>query len=275
MDYYTKYDIPDPVDIFDIEWTSQVVIVTTSLPHNFVQDEHVRIFDVLPSGYNGTYIIDYISTTEFSFKLVNDPGIYTSGGKTQIFPYPVTLNDVKNYLKVTNTVEDDLLINLIIAANTDLENYTNRTFYKRNFLCELDFLYCSRFDLHPYIELKQSPFNLLVSIEYIYNSTWTDLTDYIFENNIDYARIRFKDSLPTVDTDVARPMRVDFWAGYGLYKDIPFDIKEAIKLWVNFRYRNRGDCIGTGNNCGGAVGGLDSIRKTLASYRILRTFGWW
>ena len=60
-------------------WSSNVVTVTTELPHHLSPGSEVVIQNIIPTGYNGTYTVTSTpSSREFTYALTSDPGTFAT-----------------------------------------------------------------------------------------------------------------------------------------------------------------------------------------------------
>ena len=60
-------------------WSSNVVTITTELPHNLSVGSEVKIENISPTGYNGTYTVTSIPTTRtFTYALTSNPGVFAT-----------------------------------------------------------------------------------------------------------------------------------------------------------------------------------------------------
>jgi uncharacterized phiE125 gp8 family phage protein len=129
---------------------------------------------------------------------------------------PVALKEAKDYLRVTSTYEDDVISGLIQAAVNDLEKYTGRWFMVRTALGEYDFLEVNKYEFFPYVEIRKSPLKTVNSVKVVQDSieVAVDGTE-TKDNPIAYARELFTEGLPDYDSNIPRPLKISFSAGYG------------------------------------------------------------
>jgi hypothetical protein len=73
----TRLGIPQFVSA--TSWSGGLATVTTLTNHGFSTGDSITISGVTPSGYNGTYTITVLSTTQFSYLLATDPGTSQAG----------------------------------------------------------------------------------------------------------------------------------------------------------------------------------------------------
>lgn len=193
--------------------------------------------------------------------------------------YPVCLAEVKSYLKIDYSVEDDLLQGLIISATDMLEKYTGRWFIVRDAQGEFDRIKITSQEYYPFIEIRRSPLSILTSLEYFHNGEWVTLTegtDYQIKELSSYSRVLLFKSI-SVDPYQAYPLRASFTAGYGQPANVPEPIKIAIKQLVNYMWLNRGDCPPQCSTTGDIrLEGVHlpmTILSIVSAYVIRNTFG--
>jgi hypothetical protein len=65
-------------------WSSNVVTVTTEIPHNLSVGSEVKIQNITPVGYNGTYTVTgTTSSRKFTYALTTNPGVFGSDTTTR------------------------------------------------------------------------------------------------------------------------------------------------------------------------------------------------
>lgn len=182
---------------------------------------------------------------------------------------PVSLEEAKDWCRVSTTADDTLITSLIDAAVDVAERYTNRVFIERTFVGKFIGLEWSRFEINRFLQVRRAPFKSLTSIT---DSDTNDLTsDFILKENSAFSRLILDDSI-SLDT-VPYPLIVEFVAGYGAKADVPEGLKTAIKQLVCFMYSNKGDCGGDTCTNGKTSGIPQGIATMLNGYKILNTFG--
>lgn len=137
---------------------------------------------------------------------------YTKGPVTE----EITLSEVKEYCKVSNSSDDALLTALITAAREVCENYCNRSFGEREMIAWIDNHNGNTF----------LPFGPVISIEKVYDVEGVEITDY-----------KTKGSSFVQIIEPRRILKVEYTAGQAL--EAVFRI--AIKSQILFMYENRGD----------------------------------
>ena len=151
---------------------------------------------------------------------------------------PVTLSDVKNYLKIDHSFEDTLIASMITAARVQLETRLGRAFLRQLWSLYLDVL--------PYDNVINFNVNPVISIEHVavidalavYQNI--DTNDYVYDIKSDPAHLKTIKPLPKIHSEYSG-LRVQFWAGYGpAASDVPAPIVQAILHLVAFWHENRG-----------------------------------
>jgi len=163
----------------------------------------------------------------------------------------VSLTEIKNWLKIEHSTDDDLLDSLRVACIDYAERYTNLCFINRNII--LDFAITefktSKYETTDYINIIKPPIQCIVLVQSLINDVYTTTPEsyYSFKNTSNIGRLLFY-TIPEYDINEAYPIRVYFVSGFGSSSDdVPELIKTAIKQHVAFLYENRGDVISEGN----------------------------
>ena len=179
---------------------------------------------------------------------------------------PVTLQDVKDHLRVDVDDDDGLISAQIKAATSWVEEYTGRQLVTATWQLTLDRF--PRWD-KPII-LPRPPALTVTSITYTLSDETTDTVDsgdYVLDNDddLDRHRVVLKDAStwPTDTRDFAA-VRVLYTAGYGDAGDVPDVFKSAIKLVVGNLYENRETAV---------VGTITSQLPTLETLLVNRRVG--
>lgn len=180
---------------------------------------------------------------------------------------PVTLTEVKNWLRVDHSADDTLITSLITSARKFGEKYCNRIFVNTSFDCYFSSLDSSSCELYSYIQIRRAPLVSISSLEAYSGGAYAASTDYFLKNTNGFSRVVFEYGLDYEYT-TAYPIKIGIVAGYGTASTVPEDIKTALKAHIAFMYENRGDVV--------AEGKLSMPFETKAiysgKYRILNTF---
>lgn len=181
--------------------------------------------------------------------------------KTAPTTEPVSLSDLKLYLRIDNNEEDSLLTMMIASARQMAEEYTLRSFITQTWTLWLDRLPLSKSnnwwdgvkDGHireflgggSEIIVPRPP---LISVTHVksYNDGDTATTfsssNYIVDTAAQPGRIVLKNgSVWPTDIRVANGIEVEFVSGYGSQSSVPSQIKMAIMMIAGHLYENRGD----------------------------------
>ncbi len=151
--------------------------------------------------------------------------------KTQPLQEPLTLDEVKIYLKVSSDQEDDFLRSLIVSARAYVEGLMGRALLKQKWVMNLTPPYPRTFPL-----LKQTgknleidlPFPPLLEVESI----------KVREQNIHFKSEENKVFLSSFFWNKA--LSITYWAGYGeTAASVPPDLKMAVLMATRFFYDNQ------------------------------------
>lgn len=179
---------------------------------------------------------------------------------------PVSLDEVKAYLRITSTSEDDLLTALIQVATDQLEAYARRDFVEKTYTAEYDNVMVSTYERYPYVNLYRAPLAGVDSVQISVDGTFVD-ESYQEKDQPGFAILLFDEYGDDLD-DIPFPLKIQFNAGYGDASAVPEGIKQAIKMYVNYLYENRGDCE---PDCGLQI--PLAVKGLLGPYKIIHTFG--
>lgn len=149
---------------------------------------------------------------------------------------PVTVDEVKEHLRIDDASENTWLKGQIETATADIEGYLKRQLISATWELHLD-------DFPGVIEIRKCPVSSVSSVQY-YDSDNVQQTlatsQYDVDLNAQPARIlsSYGNSWPS---SYQRPsaVTVTFVAGYGARSAVPDPIKTAIKHLVGYRYWNR------------------------------------
>lgn len=156
---------------------------------------------------------------------------------------PLSLSEVKDYLKVSGTDFDDQITNLIVAVRQYGEIITGRDFVNKTWKTYLDvFPSCN-----VGINIRRSKLQSITSIEYYTSDVLTAYSsaNYYITDESGYASIYLKSSVaswPTVD-DRKQAAVITFVSGYGAdATSVPDGIKQAMLSQIAALFDNYGDC---------------------------------
>lgn len=178
--------------------------------------------------------------------------------------FPVTLQEAKDYLKITGSDQDNE-INQLIATATDIgEKITGRDFINKTYKGFLDCFPngCTG------IEIKKSRLQTITSFQYFLNNILANFnsSNYYTTQSNDYSTILLNSgsNYPDAD-DRQQAVEVTFIAGYGnTANDVPDTIKKAILTHIAYLFENKGDCDTCGND--------EVTRKIYQTYVIASLF---
>lgn len=163
-------------------------------------------------------------------------------GLTQLVPpaaEPVTLNEAKAHLRVTDAAEDALIDRLIVVAREAAETHTERAFLAQTFRLARD-----AWPDALCLSLPRPPL-LAIDAVRLYDadgnaSAW-DASSYTVDTRFTPGRLCLKTgwSWPTPGRRQGG-IEIDFQAGYGgLASDVPAALRQAVLMGVAHLYENR------------------------------------
>lgn len=174
--------------------------------------------------------------------IFNQPINYTL--VTDATSEPITLNEVRNHLRIDGIDYDAILTPLIKTVRQIAEKTTGRDMINKTWRTYLD---C--FPSYNGIEIKKSKLQSITSIKYYINDVLTtqDSNSYYFTDE-EYSSIEIKNSYSWASSDERKQaVQITFVAGYGADATfVPQALKQAMLSHVAFLYENAGDCVDSG-----------------------------
>jgi uncharacterized phiE125 gp8 family phage protein len=164
---------------------------------------------------------------------------FTTTGPTS---EPITLAEVKNYLKVSASADDFLIVGLIRAAREIVENYTGRALMVQTVTEFWDAFPCC-----PCCELELSryPASALTSLEYKNAAgayVAVDSASYLLNTAEAPVTVSLKSGYswasPLAEKNAVKAV---YTAGAATAKDVPESLRLAMFLLIGFHYENRED----------------------------------
>lgn len=191
---------------------------------------------------------------------------------------PVSLDELKLFLKIDGTAEDDVLSILIASARRQAEEYTKRAFITQTWALTMDGF--GELDINVRalgyncpppcfadgsreIRLSRQPIQSVSNIKTTDTSnTQTTVDSAIYTLDTSGGNILLNDgeSWPTELRDFAS-VRIEFVAGYGA-TDVPEPIRQAILQYAATMYENR--------KCSDMPEGVKTL---LDPFRLAEAFG--
>lgn len=174
----------------------------------------------------------------------------------------ITLAEMKSYLRVTNTVDDSLITNMIATATNWGENYTGRSFNVEDYSLAI-------YNFTSIIEIRRSPVDAVTSIDYIDtdgNAQVVSTDVYYVKRQRQWSYIILKDGQewPTDVRDQIDSIDIKF-STTTMQPNLQNLANEAVIRTVAYWYRNRGDCSNC--NCAAINAGVTGIYD---QFRIVR-----
>jgi len=195
---------------------------------------------------------------------------------------PITLEQVKAQLRITNTAEDAYLQTLIDAATAMAQRVLGRYFVTQTMTAQMDSRLgpmglssdrlCQLWGDDP-IQLRGLPVQSVESVTVIDDNdaeTVVPSAAYFLDGLDDdmAARIGLTGSgyWPSADARLIASVRFVYVVGYGDPADVPADIQLGLSQLVAYLYANRGDCGCSDEKCVAMCGGFGSLLQ----HKIMR-----
>jgi uncharacterized phiE125 gp8 family phage protein len=170
---------------------------------------------------------------------------------------PITLSEAKEHLRVTETDEDTLINNLIIAAREYCEEYTGRALAAQTVEAYFDYF-------AEKMPLPRPPLVSVTSVKYKDSAgtevTLTANTDYLVDTDSVIGQIArpYSVNWPSFTPYPINPIKVRYQAGY---TSLPKAIHQAILMLIGHWYANR-EAVG---DVGGEV--AKAVTSLLIKYK--------
>lgn len=159
---------------------------------------------------------------------------------------PVSLQEAKDHLYVTDTAQDAYIARLITTSRTLCEKYAGLSFITQTRVMKLDcFPVCSPYE----IEVPYGPVQSITAFSYTKSDgttgTLANGTDYRLDNSSDLTRLSPVSLWPS-DQDIRiNAISITYVAGY---TEVPEVIKQAMLLQIGSLYENRQDEVSGGTS---------------------------
>jgi uncharacterized phiE125 gp8 family phage protein len=172
---------------------------------------------------------------------------------------PVGVIDMKNYLKVDTSVDDELISELIVLATQYGESYTGRDFRENSWRILQD-------DFATRIPLCRDPVASITSVSNLVDSAFVTITGstYYLKKGVQSSEILLQDgqSWPTDTDTIEHGIQIDFLTTALTNLDV---VKIAIKRHVALLWENRNDCPDPAD-----VQGIANVNSLYNTVRIPR-----
>ena len=184
---------------------------------------------------------------------------------------PVSLDELKAWLKITGNAQDDILTNIIKAVTKSAELFTKREFIEKEFKTYRN-CFCT------FIELRRTPVQSISSVKYINSAdvlTTVAPSTYYFTttDGSEFSNLTPNPSQSwPADILLSRLQAVEIvftagWPTAAIFKENWPDLYQALLAHMAYVFVNRGDCsIADGCSCANAPGEAMMVYEL---YRII------
>ena len=192
---------------------------------------------------------------------------------------PVTLEEVKVFLRLETHEEDELLHHLVRTGRQAVEACTARALISQSWRFQVSLAYCLSLSDSSYLsgvrsrgakglELPRSPFIQLLERPKLINGYGThDVANYRMDTAGRIAKIHFSNLYDSAFQDHSM-IQVDFKAGYGDTPDtVPDPLRQAILMMVAELYEKR---LGTNDNREAPPALSERAYSLVKPYRVMR-----
>lgn len=178
---------------------------------------------------------------------------------------PILLAEAKTFLRVSDSVDDQLISTLIAAARVHVETLTRRAMITQIWRKVLDYWPSTN-----EVELPLGPFQNLVAVR-VFDSEGDAVTlpmaQFWGENQSSPARIMLPTAisgLPILRSQAA--IEIDYQVGYGATSDdVPADLKQSLLTLIGHWYQHREAVVMAGS---GAIVPL-GFDQLIAPYKVM------
>lgn len=176
---------------------------------------------------------------------------------------PVSLAEMKTYLRLPSACpDDDLLTSILLAATQVVEKYLGREIRANTWTLFLD-------EFCPRIKLRRNPVASITSVNRLVSDVLTPVasTVYYKKDHTQFSEVLLSpdQDWPTDQDEVEHAVRVAFLTAPHDCAEIA---KNGIKRLVAYLYENRGDCDPTDASAALQVSGAQGTLQYLRIQRV-------
>lgn len=178
---------------------------------------------------------------------------------------PVTLAQVKEWLRIETTADDTLLTALITTVRQFGEKFCNRIFTETDIDCFFAGVNYSNRETVGFVQIRRAPLIAIDAVQVYSGGSYVAFTDYSLKQTNGFSRLLFTDEV-IADDDAVYPIKVSGSFGY---ETVPEDLKTAVLAHIAYLYENRGDTVSEGR----LSMPMETRSIYTGKYRIINTFG--
>ena len=158
---------------------------------------------------------------------------------------PIMLADMKDHLRVTDSIEDKYIQSLITAATRHIEGVTNRALVSQTWIYTIDAWPIKA------LEIPKYPLQSVTSINYTdKDSVVTPVTSTVYD--VDTAsrpgliRLAYEQEWPNAILYPYQAIAITYVAGYADITGVPLELIQALRFLVSHWYEMREPVIASG-----------------------------
>lgn len=179
---------------------------------------------------------------------------------------PLSMQEVKDFLRVKHNAEDGTIQTLIKVATDIAEKQFGRALMPQEWTARIE----NWFTHTQPVELPYQPIQSVISVKYIdtdgTEQTLTEGTDYFLSADNAYVYATAEFTAPALHADSAEPVAIVYSAGYSSADFIPASIKHWMKMMIATTWLYREEITPMRTNDGVRV----IMQRFLNSNRIIR-----
>ena len=160
--------------------------------------------------------------------------------RSEILSSPLTVMDLKNYLRIDHDDEDDFIASLILTAHQMVENFTHVILSPQDFSLFYDEMPCAE------IVFAKSPILAVEGVR-VYSAdthfvSFDAAADFTLDLSGHWARLVLGENIRAqTNLRVLNAVEIRFKAGFADEAKIPAPMIQAIRMMVAYLYNHRGD----------------------------------
>jgi hypothetical protein len=147
------------------------------------------------------------------------------------FQEPITLEEIKTYLRIASDQEDDLLRTIISSSRSAVENITGRALLKQRWRMQITPPYPPSF---PLVRSPKDTFAISLPLPPLLEVNSVKIREREVSYRVEEDKVILSPLL------WGQELFIDFWAGYGeVSSSLPSDLRMAVLMGTRFLYEGQ------------------------------------